>query len=714
MRNRNDRPDRGEKPYPTMDKKQTNDRKKQIRLELKKDFLDRDKGFIHQTKAGRTEWEKEMKSADGTVSGLLTDTSSVNAVLRNAWKTASSMVDAMGVPGGVEIHMDDTRSYTDCRHLIVLATDCFDDKNLTPGQALDCFTGEAVHEAAHILYTKPTGSAQYGEFVRDMENIIEDERIERCVGEDFPGFANFIRATKYRAFDQANIGEAMSQVEEENYVARIINAVLKLVRYPDAFDDRDIDDFGEELLQVKEVLTPYPESTADCCKKALEIRELFREWLKKAAEKRQQQQQQQQNAPGGNSGDDRNEENDEKPADGQSGNGNEGNQCGESPEERDEENGNGADGQENGPQEDDGVKENDARTPASDDRESDGKEEQDSGEDEPSPETDGGKEMTDEDIDKMLDTIAGRTLRIAMSAPAKENAPVDEKDQCLAVKQNACGIDAVMQGAAEGAGAPGNESFVIVYPEIFDRQDRDKARERYRASYNRIRAYIPATKKILALSGTEYKHQVTGRLSGKLDAGKLAEAVQGVPSVYRRTISAKTNKTAVCVLIDESGSMYGKKVTAALDAAVLLAESVGKLHNVDFFCYGFTTDLIKVYAEHGHRPSDTLGYLDSTSGTPTGNAIDEAVCRIRRQTDEECLLFVVTDGDPDSRAKVKKALKEAIGKNFSPVGIGIDGSTAGQFPESADVPDVSELPLALGKIVRGGLLKRSRRTFLEG
>lgn len=638
-----------------------------IRAELAKDFLDRDKGFIHQRRTDRTGWEKELKSRDGSLSGAFTDTSSQEAVLRGATKAAESMVAAMGVPGGVEIHVDDSQSYTDCKHLIVLATDCFDDTALTPGQALDCFTGEAVHEAAHILYTSPTGSAAYGAFVRDMENVIEDERIERRVGDDLPGFANYLRATKYRYFDQSKCAGAMSSVPEEQFAARILNAVIKLVRYPDAFDDRDIDDFGEELLQVRNILTPYPDSTREVLQRALAIRDLFRKWLKEEQQRRQDQERQQQGQDGqqgqpngsasGNGGSDANPRSGQTPS--SDGNGGK-------PQSSDKNNGNS------------------------------------------NVRRDQTQPMTDAQADAILDKVAKESLGDSTGHPAP-----DDKHKCKAVRDAAGKADALIHGAVEKAGAPGNGKTVIIFPEKAHPAGRNAAKERYRQSAARIKHLVPAMRKILALSGTEYSHRVTGRLNGRLDTGKLAEAVQGVPSVYSRTIAAKTSKTAVCVLIDESGSMYGGKVTAALDSAVLLAESIGKLPCVDFFCYGFTTNILKVYAEHGHRASDTLGYLGALSGTPTGHAINEAVHRVRKQTDEGCLLFVVTDGDPDGRENVPAAVRNAIKQGFSPVGIGIDGATTGQYPESADVEDIAKLPVVLGRIVRGGILKRSKRTFSE-
>ena len=78
--------------------------------------------------------------------------------------------------------------------------------------------------------------------------------------------------------------------------------------------------------------------------------------------------------------------------------------------------------------------------------------------------------------------------------------------------------------------------------------------------------------------------------SGMLDTGKIAEAFQGVPTVYMREGQVKSDRISVCILIDESGSMYGEGETAARDTAVLLNEAIGTLQNVDLYIYGHSTD----------------------------------------------------------------------------------------------------------------------------
>ena len=67
----------------------------------------------------------------------------------------------------------------------------------------------------------------------------------------------------------------------------------------------------------------------------------------------------------------------------------------------------------------------------------------------------------------------------------------------------------------------------------------------------------------------------------------------------------KSDRISVCILIDESGSMYGDGERAARDTAVLLNEAIGTLQNVDLYIYGHSTDggtALYVYRELLYPP----------------------------------------------------------------------------------------------------------------
>ena len=175
----------------------------------------------------------------------------------------------------------------------------------------------------------------------------------------------------------------------------------------------------------------------------------------------------------------------------------------------------------------------------------------------------------------------------------------------------------------------------------------------YMESLGRVKQYIPAISKIMKGHCKGYKLIHRSMRSGVLDTNKLAEAFQGVPTVYLREGEVKTDKVAVCVLIDESGSMGGVRIQAARDTAILINEAIGQVPNVELFIYGHSGDMKReystemyVYREKGYVPKFSLGSVRARSQNRDGIAILETAKRVRKQTKNPVLFFILSDGAP--------------------------------------------------------------------
>lgn len=240
---------------------------------------------------------------------------------------------------------------------------------------------------------------------------------------------------------------------------------------------------------------------------------------------------------------------------------------------------------------------------------------------------------------------------------------------------------------------------------------------RYQDHYNNISKYITAIRKSIKGHCRNYELIHRGCRSGILDTDKLAEAYQGVPCVYLRKGEVKTSKVSVCILIDESGSMYGEKIYRARDTAILLNEALKDLPGVELFIYGHTGDSfysgtteIRVYREPGYTPKYSLGSIDERRENRDGRAIEEVAFRVRKQTKEQVLYFIISDGEPsadsyrgefainDTRDSVLRT--EKLGFNIIQICVDECYDPSKMFKNYLIMTDLNSLAVDLAKLIK--------------
>lgn len=254
-------------------------------------------------------------------------------------------------------------------------------------------------------------------------------------------------------------------------------------------------------------------------------------------------------------------------------------------------------------------------------------------------------------------------------------------------------------------------------------------RNSYLCDVRAVQKYVPRLKKILTGTDKNYDFNIQGCRSGILDTTKLAEAYQGVPQVYLRQGHVRTNKSTICVLIDESGSMGGKKEILARQAAILLNETFGKSLGVDLYIYGHTADIgsigyinLSVYREGSHyNPKFSLSKSCAKFQNRDGDAILEVAKRVRKFTKENCIMFVISDGSPcangyggipaikDTAAKVKEA--EKLGFGIIQISIDAVYRVEDMFDTYIDIGyNLEEMPKLLSEIVKTKVIKTKQTT----
>ena len=614
---------------------------------LTTDFLDRDQTtFIKIRRTGRLGWESSIP-AGTPYSDYMLSPASDEELIKNSYRLAEDMIKVMDTPVKVRVRISPDASRTDGKTVWV-ATEVFDDTDLPIGNRIDTFLGLAIHEGCHVLYTD--FSAYKGitnRVVKFLENILEDERIERELGEQKPGLANFLKASKYYYFDRYVQKMAdKPEIEAQSTFARLLNCIISLVRYPKTVNMDDLNEFSDTLMEIRPLLTPYPTSTAQCVETAEKIFELVKKYLEDEEKERQKQQQQQGSGDG--------QPHDESQDSGES------SQAGSG-------SGSGSTGKATG-------KKMTAKQIA---------------------------KKVDQDIADVFDKIA-EALKDLTSEAEKSTISSDSQSETVKAERNLVGK--ICEGRAER----GTQKGCVVIKE-------KPYKDRYMDSLSRVRKYIPAISKSLKCSSMEYKLIHRGMRSGMLDTGKIAEAFQGVPTVYMREGQVKSDRIAVCILIDESGSMYGEGETAARDTAVLLNEAIGTLQNVDLYIYGHSTDggtALYVYREKSFSPKYALGSTDSRWGNNDGTAIREAAARVRKHTKENVLFFMISDGAPNESVEtVRQAVLDVEKQGFAIVAVSIEPQydPSLMYHRNVNLTDMSRLAVDLGKMVKKAIADNTNR-----
>lgn len=660
--------------------------------DLMKDWITtRDGNFIHCTTDDRLNWEKEEYAEEGYSSFMLDPKTPEIDILKEAKGIANDMLIAMDLPHRVSVRLTKSGSYCNPNDVFV-QTDMFDVPRQKIGKKLDAFLGAAIHEGCHILYT------DFSEMSKDstvhlLTNLLEDERIEEKLGDEKPGYSHFIEAVKEHVFGKYQ----KSEIELSDKI-RLINCLIKIIRFPRFLDKTEIEEFAPCLIEIKKILFPYPNSTKECQDKAIEIKKIIEEFFAHIDKPKSPEKEKSESGKSDISGtddsashiDDDDAEN-ETPA-----------EENDSETETDDSSGSGLDDEETNSEMDSSGYETKSDDLSFESDKTDG----DS--DDMSSGFDDSDELSDEER-KKYDSIIDEIMK------SIESELYGDSDSICERLEDATETDIKYLDGEVEFGTNRKTLFTYESPN----------RLIYEESYDRIRRYIPSMSKLLLAQSTEYTLTYRGMRSGILDTNKLAEAYQGVETIYMRQGHVKSNKIAVCVLIDESGSMSGKRIIAARDAAILINEAFGKLPNIELYVYGHSGDIafngateLYVYRENKSFKKFALGSVKARSQNRDGIAIYETAKRVRQFTKLPVIMFILSDGAPcaskysglsaicDTRDNVKKV--ENLGFGVIQICINHVYNPSDMFTNYVILNDMNTLSHELSKIIKSTALKMTK------
>lgn len=210
-----------------------------------------------------------------------------------------------------------------------------------------------------------------------------------------------------------------------------------------------------------------------------------------------------------------------------------------------------------------------------------------------------------------------------------------------------------------------------------------------------------------------------GRTAGRVDLKGLRRI-----STDQRIFSSKKNPLdipdmAICLLLDQSGSMSGRRIHSCEKAAILLEAFADQLEIPIMVC-GHNTVVGGIHF-YVHRDYDTidkrrkyaLADIETDGSNRDGYAIYAASELLGKRPEEDKLMIVISDGQPnddgyggemaaeDIRNTVAKA-NRTYGIETIAAAIGDDKDRIKEIYKSGylDISDLTKLPKALVKLIR--------------
>lgn len=204
-------------------------------------------------------------------------------------------------------------------------------------------------------------------------------------------------------------------------------------------------------------------------------------------------------------------------------------------------------------------------------------------------------------------------------------------------------------------------------------------------------------------------------------SGKKFRAEKLVNRDYRYFENTATKRdipeTAVGILIDQSGSMYGEQIRCATYAAMGMYKTLAELEHFDVAVYGHTSTydevIINRYIDFGFKPKDPIKVLAGIYSN--GDNIDEVAVkalgeRLKSQMVDKKIMIIISDGLPHSlighaetrlRDLVKGYVKEGI--HVFVAALGSDKANIDKIYEDVsfiDITDPSELPTNMLRAIK--------------
>jgi Mg-chelatase subunit ChlD len=192
------------------------------------------------------------------------------------------------------------------------------------------------------------------------------------------------------------------------------------------------------------------------------------------------------------------------------------------------------------------------------------------------------------------------------------------------------------------------------------------------------------------------------RKAGSVNVHALPSVSAGNDRVFKRRLDVEGVDSAVVILLDISGSMFGddSRINPAVQTTRALLDTLSMAGvNTAVLAFGSVVYEIKRFGS-GHRAvSEKLPTIKPAGGTNDFSALRYAHQMLAQRNERRKLVFVVTDGrgDPDA---VRQQVNSGHAFGVTTIGVGIKSDVSDIYPNSVCVHNLADLGNASFKQIK--------------
>lgn len=204
----------------------------------------------------------------------------------------------------------------------------------------------------------------------------------------------------------------------------------------------------------------------------------------------------------------------------------------------------------------------------------------------------------------------------------------------------------------------------------------------------------------------------TGMCGARLDARVLHRASVGDGRIFSKKVQRLRRVTEVALLFDASGSMsmneYGKSNNNEMAQCMALGclKALRALPGVKSSLSGFSNGEMFVMSDYGDPVQEVI--LSAVGGTPLGASLVELTSQFSDGPDVRRIILFFTDGFPDNVGSVTMALNLAKRSGIEVYGIGLQTKAINTFMDSDHsivVNSINDLAGGMCDMLRKGMVR---------